>query len=255
MKLPVPSSAMSSPALQHTIPPLVAVGSTVSWLPAAATTSVSVPSSFTFTTCSPTCPTPNGSDIVMTWAKFTCGVNVSVSPVISPLLMPVPKVTVPRSGTGVATGVPLGAADSDAATGADTDGIGSIVGVGEAEGRAPTSDGSVGLRFAKNRPSRMAPMIVAITEPIEISDAGSVGTRPSGTEAATPCRNGTPHDRQTCAHSGFARPQLKHSTVSPVIGSWRLLGGDVRGRGAPESAPRASLACDEPPAVRTPTAR
>ena len=57
-----------------------------------------------------------------------------------------------------------------------------------------------------------------MTAPIEISESRSVGNRPVGTIRASPCRRATPHDRHTCAHSGLARPQLKQSTVSSVIG-------------------------------------
>ena len=56
-----------------------------------------------------------------------------------------------------------------------------------------------------------------------------MGSGPDGgLEPAPPGRIGTPQDRQICAQEGFARPQLKHSTLSPVIGtqpSMRALAG------------------------------
>ena len=46
-----------------------------------------------------------------------------------------------------------------------------------------------------------------------------MGSGPDGGgKPAPPGRIGTPHDRQTWAQEGFARPQLKHSTLSPVMG-------------------------------------
>ena len=46
-----------------------------------------------------------------------------------------------------------------------------------------------------------------------------MGSGPDGgVEPAPPGRIGTPQDRQTWAQEGFARPQLKHSTLSPVMG-------------------------------------
>ena len=62
-----------------------------------------------------------------------------------------------------------------------------------------------------------------MTEAIEMIESRSVGTRPVGTMRAWPWRSATPHERQTWAHSGFARPQLKQSTVSSVTGSRSLL--------------------------------
>jgi hypothetical protein len=62
----------------------------------------------------------------------------------------------------------------------------------------------------------MAPM-AALSE---MSESRSVGKRPLGAVCETPGRSGTPQFRQTCAHAGFACPQLKHSTVSPVIAGW-----------------------------------
>ena len=62
--------------------------------------------------------------------------------------------------------------------------------------------------------------------------AGSDG----GLEPAPPGRIGTPQDRQICAQEGFARPQLKHSTLSPVIGtqpSMRALCRKPRARHGP----------------------
>ena len=66
-----------------------------------------------------------------------------------------------------------------------------------------------------------------MTDAIEMIESRSVGYRPVGTMRSWPCRSATPHDRQTWAHSGFARPQLKQSTVSSVTGWGSLLG---RGR-------------------------
>ncbi len=61
----------------------------------------------------------------------------------------------------------------------------------------------------------MAPSVA----PIEMSDAWSVGRIPRGpVEGRPPGRSANPHWRQTCAHEGLAWPQLKHSTVSPLIG-------------------------------------
>ena len=62
--------------------------------------------------------------------------------------------------------------------------------------------------------STMAPSAAAM----EVSESRSVGIGPDGGAApAPPGRIGTPHERQTCAQEGFERPQLKQSTVSPVI--------------------------------------
>src|ERR671925_1941777 len=132
--------------------------------------------------------------------------------------IPVPKAMVPgRAGVGAGVAVAAGA-ETAGGIEPEADGSGTIVAVAVGVACPPIRVGSVGLRLAIKRPMSIAPMIVAMTAPIEISEPGSVGTLPSGTVLAKPCRNGTPHDRQTCAHSGFGRPQLKQSTVSPVIG-------------------------------------
>jgi hypothetical protein len=53
---------------------------------------------------------------------------------------------------------------------------------------------------------------------METSDSRSVGIGPLLRAAReTPVLIGTPQDRHTCAQVGLVRPQLKHSTVSPVI--------------------------------------
>jgi low affinity Fe/Cu permease len=52
---------------------------------------------------------------------------------------------------------------------------------------------------------------------MEISESWSVGIAACGPDLAATALMGTPHERQTCAQEGLARPQLKHSTVSPVM--------------------------------------
>jgi hypothetical protein len=67
-------------------------------------------------------------------------------------------------------------------------------------------------------PRPMASSIVARPPAMESSESRSVGKGPDGGRApAPPGRIGTPQDRQTWAHEGFERPQLKHSTLSPVM--------------------------------------
>jgi hypothetical protein len=63
----------------------------------------------------------------------------------------------------------------------------------------------------------MAARIEPTAVPMEMSESWSVGIAAAGPLRAATALMGTPHDRQTCAHDGFARPQLKHSTVSPVM--------------------------------------
>ena len=102
-------------------------------------------------------------------------------------------------------------------------------------------------------PNTTARPMVASPAPIDRSESRSVGRGPSGGFApAPPGRIGTPQERQTWAQDGFVRPQLKQSTLSPVIGwqpSMRTLA-----RGVPP-APAAlrggtSLAFSERPTAR-----
>ena len=89
-------------------------------------------------------------------------------------------------------------------------------GVGDADAITAGASGSIPDRIS---PKTIATPIVASAAPIEKRESRSVGSGPDGgLEPAPPGRIGTPQDRQICAQEGFARPQLKHSTLSPVIG-------------------------------------
>jgi len=117
------------------------------------------------------------------------------------------------SGTGVADGgtalaLALGAAD---------EGVTVASGVGLGLGVACPTVPSVVLRLETKRPTITAARIVPMTAPMLTSESRSVGKRPVGVVRDWPRRSGTPQDRQTWAHSGFARPQLKHSTDSSVM--------------------------------------
>src|SRR4029079_11043880 len=104
----------------------------------------------------------------------------------------------------------------------DGDGARLNEGVGDADAITAGASGSIPDRI---RPKTIATPIVASAAPIENRESRSVGSRPAGGwEPAPPGRIGTPQERQTCAHDGFARPQLKHSTLSPVMGAQPSMG-------------------------------
>jgi hypothetical protein len=48
----------------------------------------------------------------------------------------------------------------------------------------------------------------ATAAPIDMRESRSVGIGPEDWETLAPGRIGTPHERQTWAHAGLARPQL-----------------------------------------------
>src|SRR6266545_1139687 len=117
------------------------------------------------------------------------------------------------SGFGV--GDAVARADLFALADGRVDGVAADVADGVAELRTP---GGVGFMAEKPRPSAMARTIEPTAPPMERSDAWLMGTRDVGSSRANPGRpRAYPQVRQTCAHAGFDRPQLGHSTVSGVM--------------------------------------
>ncbi len=159
--------------------------------------------------------TPKGSGREIEWQKVLPLAKVSVWSITSCVdwFRARPKEMVPiSSGVGLAVGSLL----ADAGT-SDGDAVTLGEGVGDVDAITAGASGSIPDRTS---PKTMARPIVASAAPIETRESRSVGTRPDGGgEPAPPGRIGTPQDRQTCAQEGFARPQLKHSTLSPVMGA------------------------------------
>jgi hypothetical protein len=96
---------------------------------------------------------------------------------------------------------------------------GEALGDGVGEGVSSATFGAGGMRPDRINPSTMAATIAPRAPPIEVREAWSVGKRPPGpVETGATGWMAYPHERQTWAQDGFSWPQLKHSTVSPVIG-------------------------------------
>lgn len=146
------------------------------------------------------------------------------------------------------TGVSTGAAGTEPT--ADADGRREIDARGLGVGVANPTVGVDGLMLESRKPRRTATRTAAIAAPMLMSEAWSVGKGPVGAEALRAATSGTPHDRHTCAQPGLGRPQLKHSTVSPVIDLPRVgpMAPLPRRSRAPQAwcsdAPRVTLACE-----------
>lgn len=128
------------------------------------------------------------------------------------------------------SGITDGAADAelDALGSADPLGAALSDGLAVGLGVASATLGAGGMMPAKTSPTTIASTIDPAATPIDRSDAWSVGKMPPDRPPVAARTIGAPHERQTCAHAGLGLPQLKHSTVSPLIGrepSMRMAAG------------------------------
>jgi hypothetical protein len=87
----------------------------------------------------------------------------------------------------------------------EPDGSGAMLGTGVG---VAVATGASGMRPETKTPRTIAPAIAPRTATMEMSDSRSRGIGPEAADAPEPGRIGTPHDRQTCAQAGLARPQL-----------------------------------------------
>jgi hypothetical protein len=121
--------------------------------------------------------------------------------------------------------VPIGFGVADALAAPEPDGLATTLalaealGLGDGLGVAAATFGAGGMSPDRTAPTTIAATIAPSVAAMDVSDARSVGNIPSA-----PARRGAsvvigaPQLRQTCAQDGLAWPQLKHSTVSPLIG-------------------------------------